>query len=110
MVIMNVYVKSLKRMLVSTGWPVKKDYIPINYSPTDCLTNFECCMPFRSYSYGIGCLTISVGQTQSLVNYLLQSVDIDVCYLFFKSYSFCHFRRQSHYIHWNVGISGKNTT
>uniref|UniRef100_A0A0A9E5I6 Uncharacterized protein n=1 Tax=Arundo donax TaxID=35708 RepID=A0A0A9E5I6_ARUDO len=63
MVIVDVYRKGLERMLVSTRWPVKKDYIPINYSPTDRLTNFECGMPFRSYSDGIGCLTISVGQT-----------------------------------------------
>ena len=29
-------------MLVGTGWPIEKHNIPVNYSPTDRLTNFEC--------------------------------------------------------------------
>jgi hypothetical protein len=39
--------------------------------------------------------TIILGQTQFLVNHLLQPTDIDISYLLFKSYSFCHFGRQS---------------
>ena len=34
MVIVDIYIKNLERMLMIIGWPMKKPYIPVNYSPT----------------------------------------------------------------------------
>ena len=35
MVIVDIYIKSLERMLMNFGWPMEKPYIPVNFSPTD---------------------------------------------------------------------------
>src|SRR6266542_2913736 len=35
MVIMDIYIKSLERMLMSTGWTLEKTHIPVNYFPTN---------------------------------------------------------------------------
>ncbi len=32
MVIVDIYIKSLERMLMRTGWSTKKPYVPVNFS------------------------------------------------------------------------------
>ena len=39
MVIVDIYIKSLERMLRSIGWPMKKPSILVNYSPANLWTN-----------------------------------------------------------------------
>ena len=34
MVIVDIYIKSLERMLIRTGWCTKKPYVPVNFFAT----------------------------------------------------------------------------
>ena len=52
MIIRHRWIGSLERKIMSTGWPIKKHNISIDYCPAENLSNFKCSMPFLSNSNG----------------------------------------------------------